>query len=60
MPDRLDDDALADATEQEHVDAGLEDYHPIAFPPATDPLSPEASGEADPAQRVLTGDQPEE
>jgi hypothetical protein len=41
MPDRLDDDALAAATEQERVDAGLADYAPSQVPPATDPL-PEA------------------
>jgi hypothetical protein len=35
-PDRLDDDALAERTEQERVDTGLEDYDPNAVPPATD------------------------
>lgn len=35
-PDRLDDDALAERTEQERVDAGIEDYDPEAVPPATD------------------------
>ncbi len=34
--DRLDDDALAERTEQERVDAGLDDYDPAAVPPATD------------------------
>jgi len=60
MPDRLDDDALAAATQQERVDAGLEDYNPDTVPPATDPLPPEASEEADLAQRGLTGEQPED
>ncbi len=34
--DRLDDDALAERTQQERVDAGLADYDPDAVPPATD------------------------
>lgn len=34
--ERLDDDALAGRTEQERVDAGLDDYDPDAVPPATD------------------------
>lgn len=34
--DRLDDDALAERTEQERVDAGVDDYDPDAVPPATD------------------------
>lgn len=38
--DRLDDDALADRTEQERVDAGLDDYDPAAVPPATDDPAP--------------------
>ncbi|HEV7167082.1 MAG TPA: hypothetical protein VGN49_03840 [Micrococcaceae bacterium] len=59
MPDRLDDDALAAATEQERFDAGLEDYNPDTVPEATDPLPPEASEEADRAQRGLTGEPPQ-
>ena len=35
-PERLDDDALAERTEQERVDAGLADYDPDDVPPATD------------------------
>lgn len=35
-PDRLDDDALAERTRQERVDAGLADYDPDSVPPATD------------------------
>ncbi|NKX56444.1 hypothetical protein [Arthrobacter mobilis] len=57
MPDRLDDDALAEATEQERVAAGLQDYAPGQVPPATDPLPPEASEEADRAQRGLNEDE---
>ncbi|GAB3550035.1 hypothetical protein GCM10027404_16530 [Arthrobacter tumbae] len=53
QPERLDDDALAAATEQERVDAGLIDYAPGQVPDATDPLPPEASDEADFAQRGL-------
>ena len=54
QPERLDDDALEAATEQERVDAGLSDYAPDQVPDATDPLPPEASDEADYAQRGLT------
>ncbi|HST66365.1 MAG TPA: hypothetical protein VLM05_14365 [Mycobacteriales bacterium] len=35
-PDRLDDDALAERTEDERVAAGLEDFNPDDVPPATD------------------------
>jgi hypothetical protein len=35
-PDRLDDDALAERTEQERVDAGIDAYDPDDVPPATD------------------------
>ena len=34
--ERPDDDALAERTEQERVDAGVDDYDPNAVPPATD------------------------
>jgi hypothetical protein len=34
--ERLDDDALAERTEQERVDAGVEDYDPDTVPAATD------------------------
>lgn len=53
QPERLDDDALAAATEQERVDAGLIDYAPDQVPDATDPLPEEASEAADRAQRGL-------
>jgi len=39
-PQRLDDDKLAEMTEDERVDAGLDDYNPDEVPPATDPLPP--------------------
>jgi hypothetical protein len=35
-PDRLDDDALAERTDEERVDAGLADYAPGDVPAATD------------------------
>lgn len=35
-PDRLDDDQLARLTEEERVEAGLDDYNPDEVPPATD------------------------
>ena len=37
-PQRLDDDKLAELTEEERVDAGLDAYDPDEVPPATDPL----------------------
>ncbi|HST72452.1 MAG TPA: hypothetical protein VLK55_08365 [Kocuria rosea] len=56
MPDHLDDDALAAATEQERVAAGLADYAPSQVPPATDPLPEGSSEAADRAQRGLLED----
>ena len=38
--ERLDDDYLAERTEQERVDAGLADYAPGSVPPATDEPTP--------------------
>jgi hypothetical protein len=35
-PDRLDDDQLARLTEEERVEAGLDDYDPDEVPPAAD------------------------
>jgi len=35
-PQRLDDDELAELTEEERVEAGLDDYDPDEVPPATD------------------------
>lgn len=35
-PDRLDDDELAERTDEERVDAGLADFAPGDVPPATD------------------------
>ncbi|WP_138444155.1 hypothetical protein [Sinomonas susongensis] len=60
MPERLDDDALAAATEQERVAAGLADYAPSQVPPATDPLPEGSSEEADRAQRGLVEDEDED
>lgn len=59
MRDHADDDALALATEQERVDAGLADYAPDEVPGATDPLPPGSSERADRAQRGLAGEPPE-
>jgi hypothetical protein len=39
--ERLDDDLLADITEDERVEAGLDDFNPDQVPPATDPLPPD-------------------
>lgn len=39
-PQRLDDDRLADITEDERVEAGLDAFNPDEVPPATDPLPP--------------------
>jgi hypothetical protein len=36
IPGRLDDDQLARLTEEERVEAGLDDYDPDEVPPATD------------------------
>jgi hypothetical protein len=35
-PERLDDDQLARLTEEERVEAGVDDYDPDEVPPATD------------------------
>lgn len=53
MPEHLDDDALALATERERVDVGVEDYAEDDVPAATDPVPEYASEEADLAQRGL-------
>ncbi|GER22399.1 hypothetical protein NCCP1664_08960 [Zafaria cholistanensis] len=60
VPESLDDDDYAAAVEEERVAAGLEDYAPSQVPPATDPLPPEASEEADRAQRGLDQESDEE
>ncbi|WP_433875110.1 hypothetical protein [Sinomonas atrocyanea] len=60
MPDKLDDDALAAATEEERVAAGLADYAPSQVPPATDPLPEGSSEAADRAQRGLVDETEEE
>ena len=41
-PQRLNEDELAEITEDERVDAGLDDYNPDEVPPATDPPPPDA------------------
>jgi hypothetical protein len=40
MPDRIDDDELAERVERERADAGLTDYAPGDVPPATDDPAP--------------------
>lgn len=41
-PQHLDDDQLAELTEEERVDAGVDDYEPDEVPPAADtPPAPE-------------------
>lgn len=41
-PQHLDDDQLAELTEEERVDTGVDDYDPDEVPPATDtPPAPE-------------------
>jgi hypothetical protein len=37
-PQRLDEDLLAEITEDERVEAGVDDYNPDEVPSATDPL----------------------
>ncbi len=47
-PQRLDDDTLAEITEDERVEAGIDDYNSDKVPPATDPLPASVPGpEAD-------------
>jgi hypothetical protein len=53
MPEDIDDDVFEKAAEQERVAAGLADYAPSDVPPATDPLPPEATEDANLAQRGL-------
>jgi hypothetical protein len=53
-PQRLNDDELAEMTEDERVDAGLDDYNPDEVPPATDPLPP---GVPAPRADVRQGDE---
>jgi hypothetical protein len=53
-PDRLDDDALAERTEQERVEAGIDDYDPDDVPPATDDPVPVDITETDQYQQERT------
>ena len=47
-PDRLDDDQLARLTEEERVEAGVDDYDPDEVPPATDtPPTPDLTQSED-------------
>ncbi len=49
--ERFDDDALAERTEQERVDAGVDDYDPESVPPATDDPVPVDITETDQYQQ---------
>jgi hypothetical protein len=53
-PFHPDDDALAERTEQERVDAGLIDYDPDDVPPATDDPVPTDVTDTDVYQEELT------
>ena len=44
---RLDQDKLDELTEDERVEAGLDDYNPDEVPPATDPLPADVPQRAD-------------
>lgn len=46
-PERLDDDRLAELTEDERVEAGLDPFNPDEVPPATDPLPPDVPPPSD-------------
>jgi hypothetical protein len=51
-PMRPDDDELARRTEQERVDAGVEDYDPDELPPATDEPVPTDLSESEDYQET--------
>jgi hypothetical protein len=52
-PQRLNEDELAEITEDERVDAGIDDYNPDEVPPATDPLPPDADTRTDVRQSTV-------
>lgn len=54
MPGHVDDDALAERTEQERVELGLDDYDPDDVPPATDDPVPTDITESEQYQEELT------
>ena len=54
MPRHVDDDALAERTEQERVELGLDDYDPDDVPPATDDPVPTDITESEQYQEELT------
>ena len=54
MPGHVDDDALAEPTEQERVELGLDDYDPDDVPPATDDPVPTDITESEQYQEELT------
>ena len=54
MPMHVDDDALAERTEQERVELGLDDYDPDEVPPATDDPVPTDITESEQYQDEVT------
>ena len=54
MPGHVDDDALAERTEQERVELGLDDYDPDDVPTATDDPVPTDITESEQYQEELT------
>jgi hypothetical protein len=54
MPMHVDDDALAERTERERVELGLDDYDPDDVPPATDDPVPTDITESEQYQDELT------
>jgi hypothetical protein len=54
MPGHVDDDALAERTEQERVELGLDDYDPDDVPPATDDPVPTDLTESEEYQQERT------
>ncbi|MBO0771302.1 MAG: DEAD/DEAH box helicase [Actinobacteria bacterium] len=51
-PQHIDDDRLARLTEEERVEAGLDDYDPDEVPPATDAPSPPDVSQSDEYQEA--------
>jgi hypothetical protein len=56
-PQRLNEDELAEITEDERVDAGLDDYNPDEVPSATDPLPPDAAIKPDVRESTVYQDE---
>ena len=54
---RLDEDKLAEITEDERVEAGLDAFNPDEVPPATDPLPPGVPERSDVRQSAVYQDE---